>query len=313
MPHDEKMLRRANAFGSGSESYERYRPTYPDELVYDVLTYAGQRAAQGVLDIGAGTGKATMLLARSGLPVTALEPASEMGDVLRRRADEAGLGDLVTVRHGTFESLTADDGPFGLVVAAQSFHWTDPDTRWQRLVNVLAPGGTAAMFWNSWALDDAAHDYAAIQDSYAQHGPGLIPDTGETAQHSDWPSNELVEVLDLVDHDERSYTWSWHLPREDYLALLATTSQYAVMPEAARGHLFNSLRPTLGSHASLRGRTLLTLMRRASRTDTGATPEPDWSSSTGTPPRSAGHAVPPPGPAPRSAALLRLRPNRGRL
>ncbi len=124
------------------------------------------------------------------------------------------------------------------------------------------------MFWNNWALDEAEHDYAAIRDAYVQHGPGLIPDTGDIAQHSDWPGNELLEVPDLVDHDERSYTWSWHLSQEDYLALLATTSQYTVMPEAARRGLFNSLRPALGSHVSLRGRTLLNLMRRTRRRQT---------------------------------------------
>ncbi len=63
------MTHRANSFGSAAESYDRHRPAYPEELIDHVLAYAGQQAEQGVLDVGAGTGKATLLLASSGLTV----------------------------------------------------------------------------------------------------------------------------------------------------------------------------------------------------------------------------------------------------
>jgi SAM-dependent methyltransferase len=262
VPLDENMTRRAGSFGSVAESYERYRPTYPDSLIDDVLSHAGEGARQGVLDIGAGTGKATMLIARAGFPVTALEPASEMAEVLRRRAVEAGLGGRVTVRVGAFESLTAEDGPFGLVVAAQSFHWTDPGTRWRRLVEVLAPGGTAAMFWNRWRLDAAVHDHDAVRGACAEHGPDLTPDLVEIDQDPDWPRHEILGNPDLVGLVESAYAWTWLLSPEDYLALLATTSQYSVMPADARGRLFDSLRTVLGDRVALEGTTLLSRMRR---------------------------------------------------
>jgi SAM-dependent methyltransferase len=263
VPHSEDMTRRAGSFGSVAESYERYRPTYPDTLIDDVLAHAGERARQGVLDIGAGTGKATLLVARAGFPVTALEPASEMAEVLRRRVDDAGLSGRVTVRVGAFESLTADDGPFGLVVAAQSFHWTDPETRWQRLVEVLAPGGTAALFWNRWRLDGAVHDHDALRRAYAEHGPDLAPDLDEIDQVADWPRREILQAPDLVGLVESVYAWTWHLSTEDYLALLATTSQYSVLPADARGRLFDSLVVVLGDDVALQGSTLLSRMRRS--------------------------------------------------
>lgn len=151
------------------------------------------------------------------------EPAPEMAELLRSRLDDAGVGGRVIVRVGTFESLAQDCGRFGLVVAAQSFHWTDPDTRWKRLVNVLVPGGAAATFWTR---------------------------------------AEIIETDGLEGLVESSYPWTWELSGQDYLALLATTSQYALLAEDARRRLFDSLQTELGDHVTLQGATLLSRMRR---------------------------------------------------
>lgn len=261
MPDDPTTARRARSFDGVAEAYDRYRPAYPRELVDDVLLFAGATVTGGVLDVGAGTGKATLALARAGLTVTALEPAVNMADVLRRRAEAEGLGARVTVRAGTFEDLSAEDGPFGLVVAAQSFHWAYPDTRWRRLVDLLAPDGVAAMFWNSWAIDPAAHDVAELRAIYDEPGAGLVPDLGRD-DPDDWPLSEIEQTSGLADVQERFYPWGLDLATEDYLSLLGTTSQYAVLPDEARDRLFARLRHALGTRVALDAGTQLYLMRR---------------------------------------------------
>ena len=56
------MVERALSFGAVASAYERYRPGYPDELVDEVLAYAG-RPVRTALEVGAGTGKATRAFA----------------------------------------------------------------------------------------------------------------------------------------------------------------------------------------------------------------------------------------------------------
>jgi len=53
--------------------------------------------------------------------------------LLAGRLQAENLQDAVALRQATFEDVAPDEGPFGVVVAAQSFHWTDPETRWSRL------------------------------------------------------------------------------------------------------------------------------------------------------------------------------------
>jgi len=59
---DEQRL----AFGRVAKLYDRVRPSYPDAVIDAVLAFAGLRPGARILEIGAGTGKATMLLAERG-------------------------------------------------------------------------------------------------------------------------------------------------------------------------------------------------------------------------------------------------------
>lgn len=56
------MSDRTLTFGAVAEAYERFRFSYPPEVVEAVLAYA-HAPISTALDIGAGTGKATRLFA----------------------------------------------------------------------------------------------------------------------------------------------------------------------------------------------------------------------------------------------------------
>src|SRR5882757_1462505 len=110
---------RALSFGSAASAYERFRPGYPDELVDEVLAYAG-RPVSTALEIGAGTGKATREFAARGIAVTATDPDPDMLAELRRHVPAS-----VTAVQAAFEDLTTDT-TYDLVYAAASLHWTEP-------------------------------------------------------------------------------------------------------------------------------------------------------------------------------------------
>lgn len=264
MAHDEITQRRARSFDSLAEDYDTYRPGYPEELVIEVVDYAGRAVEHGVLEIGAGTGKATLAFAAEGLQITALEPGEPMAEVLHRRLAESSIADRVTVRIGVFEDFDESDGPFGLIYSAQAFHWTDPATRWPRLHSLLSPGGAAALFWNHWELDSGAHDVTAVRDLYAGYGPQVRPDLGEVEGEAERDSElQTLQHGGFTDIDERTFTWQRSLETSAYLALLATTSQYAILPDDTRTGLLGALDGILGPTTQLRGSTYLQLARRA--------------------------------------------------
>src|SRR5690606_1374277 len=120
---------RSLSFGAIADQYDRHRPDYPLQLVDDVVALLPGRQ---IVEIGAGTGKATALFAARGLAITAVEPDPAMANVLRSRQSN------VRIEHGALESWTPDR-PFDGLISAQAWHWTDPQTRWQRAASALGP------------------------------------------------------------------------------------------------------------------------------------------------------------------------------
>lgn len=262
MPTDEQMEQRAGSFGQVADPYERLRPEYPAKLFDDVLAAAGTRTTAGTLEVGAGGGRATLPLAHRGVDVVALEPSAAMADILRARLHAETPSGRVTIRQHRFDDLVAADGPFGVVVAAQSFHWADPSTRWPRLASLLTADGMAFIFWNEWAIDPQSHDVEAIHAVYQQVGADLVPDLDDGRGRGNWAEDEIGNEPTLTRAQESVFEWEMTLRQDDYLGLLGTTSQYVIAPAAKIQTLFDSLRPLLGEQVALVGRTVLLTTRR---------------------------------------------------
>jgi len=95
-----------------------------------------------VLDLGAGTGKLTRVLADRYARVIAVEPLDELRAILAERVPEAD------VREGAAEHIPVGDGEVDAVFAGQSFHWFANDVAMSEIVRVLRPGGVLALLWN---------------------------------------------------------------------------------------------------------------------------------------------------------------------
>jgi protein-L-isoaspartate O-methyltransferase len=76
---DERRL----AFGQVAQLYDRVRPSYPPVVIDAVLDFVGSADRVRIVEVGAGTGNATTLLAQRGLAVLALEPDRAMAAVAR--------------------------------------------------------------------------------------------------------------------------------------------------------------------------------------------------------------------------------------
>ncbi|CDO89695.1 methyltransferase type 12 [Mycobacterium triplex] len=72
--------------------------TEPDARVWDLANEAGDPAASRVLEIGAGTGRNALPLARRGHPIDVVEMTEKFGDLIRAEAQREDLDVRVIVR-----------------------------------------------------------------------------------------------------------------------------------------------------------------------------------------------------------------------
>jgi len=162
-------------------------------------------AGRTVVDLGAGTGKFTRLLALTGAGVIAVEPVRAM----RERLAELLPG--VAVSAGTAEATGLPAACADAVVAAQSWHWFDAERALAEVERVLRPGGSLALVWNTY--DTSVPWVREFQDIYVHHAPRDLPSPldggwsevlrgrpgwGEP-QEQHWPNPHPVTVADVVE------------------------------------------------------------------------------------------------------------------
>jgi SAM-dependent methyltransferase len=226
-------------FGEVADDYERFRPDYPSALVDDLFAIAGLAAGDRVLEIGAGTGKATRLLLARGLDVTALEPDPAMAAVAQRQAPAASA-----VLSG-FEDWPLPSQPFTAVVAAQSWHWVDPAIGPGKAADALRPGGWLALLWNRPDLAGSTwHD--DLQPIYKRVVPGMEHTLEKTfADSLGRAVDQIARSGRFGDPVERRYPWVARYTTGEYLDLLNTHSDKRILPEGQRTALFEAIRTSL--------------------------------------------------------------------
>ncbi|MCU0611133.1 MAG: class I SAM-dependent methyltransferase [Candidatus Eisenbacteria bacterium] len=226
-------VRRRESFDAVAELYDRARPAYPPGLVDDLIDLAGIGQGARVLEIGAGTGQLTVLLAERGVSLVALELGPNLARVARRKLAPFEHAEVVGA---DFDEWVLPAEPFDLVVAATAFHWLDPATRLRKCADALRPGGTLAIVDTTWGIGHGADRFfAESQLCYARwdphHDPDFRPPTMEDlpVERDDLAGSRLfAETL------HRRYLCDREYDATRYCELLGTFSNVLAFDEPVR-------------------------------------------------------------------------------
>lgn len=228
----------ATSFDAVGDLYDRYRPPYPEALIADLLSLAGIGPDSRILEIGSGTGIATLPLARRGHSILCLEPGPQLAAIARRKLAEF---ERVVVVETTFEAWDAEPAAFDLVFSAQAFHWLDPETRFQKAAFVLDPRGFLAVFGHAQRFEDSPLQ-RALAAVYARHAPGLNGAAPMQWYGRGGPVPDLFASSRLFEAVEsRHHPGSRRYPTQDYVNLLRTFSDHNVLPEPRKTALLDAI------------------------------------------------------------------------
>lgn len=241
MPDETRRALLGRTFDEDAELYDRARPGYPPELFDDLDALAGTGPGCRVLEVGAGTGKATVPLAERGCRVTAVELGAGMAGVARRNLAAFPAVEVVTA---AFESWPLPAEPFDAVVSATAFHWLDPAVRMAKAADALRPGGALAVVATLHVAGGTADFFAEVQGHYERFDPATPPGLRLPA----------VEEIDTSDHTaeaarsgrfgpvvHRRHEWDLTYTTARYLDVLRTYSSHRSLPDAARQGLLASV------------------------------------------------------------------------
>lgn len=210
-----------SGFDADAVAYDRTRPVCPSVMFDDLMRLAGLAPGDRVVEIGCGTGQATVPLAERGLAVAAVELGPALVALARHRtAGFPGVSVAVTA----FEDWQdAGDTPARAVVSFNALHWIDPAVRYAKPAALLAPGGAMAVGGCRWARPpDAEPFWAAVQEDYQAVGfAGSPPPPPEQIGPWHFPNEAGVWFDEIA---SLRYPFQWPYTAEDYLAQLGTQS-----------------------------------------------------------------------------------------
>ena len=225
---------RAASFGSVAEDYHRWRPSYPPEAV----DWLAPLPPAHVVELGAGTGKLTELLAARGLRVDAVEHDPRMLEVLGRHVPDARL------HVSDASSIPLEDGSLDAVLVADAWHWFDPGPTVAEVRRVLRPGGWLGLVWNVVAAPVEPWERALADDSQEYDRASKASAEG---------LNRRLSYLDPDEVEHAQFEWAWELTPEEWASFFATTSMAIAMSPSERADAFARTRAQLRRVCDERG------------------------------------------------------------
>lgn len=213
-------------FNEDEFNYDKYRPHYPKEMFWDIISYAKLHSTDKLIEIGIGTGQATLPFLKMGCEITAVE----IGDNLCRFAsDKYKTYENLQIVNSDFMLFPTEENSADLIYSATAFHWLPQREAYEKIKRTLKPRGVVALFWNH-PFPNRENDPTNIANIkvYNKYRPSPKKLTEFTEADCEKRVSELKE-FGFNDVTAKVYRRVRTLSSEDYINLLNTYSDHRAL------------------------------------------------------------------------------------
>lgn len=222
---------RATSFGSVAEDYDRLRPQPSD----DAIAWLLPSGCEVAVDLAAGTGLLSRVLARAVYRVMAIEPDERMAAVLAARS--AG----VTVVRGMGEALPLADASVDAVLVSSAWHWLDQERAVPELGRVLRDGGRLGVLRTG-----ADREVAWLRELRRDASDRAGQERGEHLRGMAERYRTMPRTGMFGDTARESFRFTRLMTPDDFTAMLATYSTLITAGEHERAAQLARVRGELG-------------------------------------------------------------------
>lgn len=225
-------------FDNTALTYDKSRPMYPTELYQDIFQYKQINAQSHVLEIGMGTGKATLPFLEKQCHFVGIEPGENLAAIAKEHFQGRSNFSLVTQ---TLQDYACPNQTFDLIYAATAFHWIPEEYGYQRVYNLLKSGGVFARFaYHAGADQKRTSLTAEIQEFYKKY----MPSPGTYREFCGEDAKKLAGTAakyGFADTKYQLYRLTKDFTAQEYMDLLKTYPNHMALVQPDREKLFRRI------------------------------------------------------------------------
>ncbi len=249
------------SFDIFADNYNYVRPGYPEKMYKDIEEICNVSDKFNLLEIGAGSGIATVELAKLSCKVVGIEPGSNLAEIAKKQTAQF---DNVDIQEKTFEEFKANDKSFDIVLALTSFHWISEFMKYQKVHNILKDDGSFCLVWNSFFQSDSPATQK-INQLYQELLPDVYPKTDDDVNIS--VLNKLVTREKEINESDlfyihflRKYISIWNYDADTYPKLLNTFPKIIKVEEKRRQEFLSRVEEIVKEYGKISIPVLTTLI-----------------------------------------------------
>ena len=227
-------------FDQTAKDYDEVRPGYPNKLIEDIISISCIPEDGRILEIGCGTGQATIPFAKRGYSMTCLDIGKNMVALCKNKCQKYTPVHVYPI---SFEEWKPEMNSFDIVISATAFHWISPEIGYRKATQILKDSGYIAIFSNLHPTPYTGF-FQAVQKVYRN----VIPEWRDPCNGPP-TENKIKSTVNYINKTGlfekvlvKRYSWTEEYKTDQYIKLLNTYSDHRCLDEKRRLALFSGIK-----------------------------------------------------------------------
>lgn len=249
-------------FDQTAEYYDKFRPSYPAEIIDKIISTANICSNSRALEIGAGSGKATELFVPYKFNIHCVEPGENL--VKKGRIKFSGYNN-VRFEVARFEELDLLPKQYDLVFSAQAFHWVPQPIGYQKCADTLKDTGYLALFWNMYITYDNDLDNELIEISNKHGGFASFLSVDGCEKRIEAVVAEIEESGYFNPPITHRVLWNKEYTADEYFGFVQTGNFFVQKSDKEKKDAYNDIINLANKHGGVINRPYLCVLYLASK------------------------------------------------
>lgn len=235
-------------FNSVCTEYDKWRPHYVKELYDDIFDVKEINLSSNVLEVGIGTGQATLPILKTGCSLTAIELGDQLAEFSKHKFKDY---DKFNVKNFAFQDFECPPNSFDLIFSATAFHWIPEDIGYTKVFDILKSGGVFARFANHPYKDKKRNNiHIEFENIYEKYMPGSLG-RDEYSEENAKNIADIAYKYGFIDVSYRLYHRTRTFTADEYTSLLGTYSDHIAIEQRTRMKFFDEIREVINDNGGI--------------------------------------------------------------